>query len=69
MFLMWMQNAGDLLHKLELECRWKHIVQWLHRWSHQGLGYWSLLERRLESISYKLFFILLFFDRLFCVGV
>ena len=24
-----MQNAGDLLHKLELECRLRYIVQWI----------------------------------------
>jgi hypothetical protein len=22
--------AGAILHQLELECRWKHTLQWLH---------------------------------------
>lgn len=37
--------AGDILHKLELECRWKHLVQWLYRRCYQSLGDWALLGR------------------------
>jgi hypothetical protein len=35
-FYMWL--VGTILHQLELECRWKHTLQWLYRWAHSGLG-------------------------------
>jgi hypothetical protein len=33
---MWL--VGAILHQLELECRWKHTLQWLYGWAHSGLG-------------------------------
>jgi hypothetical protein len=35
-FYMWL--VGTILHQLELECRWKHTLQWLYGWAHSGLG-------------------------------
>lgn len=36
--------AGSILRQFELECRWEHSVQWIHRRSYPGVGCWSCLR-------------------------
>lgn len=36
--------AGSILRQFELECRWEHSIQWIHRRSYPGVGCWSCLR-------------------------
>lgn len=47
--------AGSILRQFELECRWEHSIQWIHRRSYPGVGCWSCLRDTSEVlISYDI---------------
>ncbi len=50
-FVALLALADALLHKLELERRWKHPLCWLHRWNHPDLQDLRFQLRRLEMGS------------------
>ena len=56
LFSVSLSLIGYLLHKFELERRWKHIVQWVHWWCGQSLGNRTLLAKLLSNFQMHICF-------------